>query len=51
MNENEFLSNEETWELRSYDSPPDDFSGGDDVYDIRSPSEETALNETFYRDW
>ena len=27
MNDNEFLSAEETWELRSYDSPADDFSG------------------------
>jgi len=51
MNDNEFLTAEETWETRSYDSPPDDFSGGDDVYDIRSSSEGTALNETYYRDW
>ena len=51
MNDNEFLSAEETWELRSYDSPPDDFSGGDDVYDIRSSTEQVALDETYYRDW
>lgn len=51
MNDNEFLTAEETWETRSYDSAPDDFSGGDDVYDIRSSSEETALNETSYREW
>ncbi len=51
MNDNEFLTAEETWEARSYDSPPDDFSGGDDVYDIRSSSEKTALDETYYRDW
>ena len=51
MNDNEFLTPEETWEMRSYESEPDDFTGGDDVYDIRSTSEDIALNETLYQEW
>ena len=51
MNINEFFSAEETWEIRSYSNEPDDFSGGDDVYDIRSSIEDVALNGTFYKEW
>ena len=51
MNDNEFLPPEETWEIRSYESEPDSFTGGDDVYDIRSASEGIALNGTPYQEW
>jgi len=51
LNANEFLSPEETWETRSYESEPDDFSGGDDVFDIRSSSDEIALDGTYYNEW
>ncbi|HBG46369.1 MAG TPA: general secretion pathway protein GspG [Deltaproteobacteria bacterium] len=42
---------EETWGLRSYQSPPDDPQEGDDVFDIYSKSEEQALDGTYYKDW
>lgn len=42
---------EETWGLRSYQSPPDDPQEGDDVFDVYSKSEEEAIDGTFYRDW
>ena len=51
MNTNEFLSPQETWELRAYKNEPDDFSGGDDVYDVRSSSDDIALNGTKYKEW
>jgi len=51
MSDNEFLPPEETWETRSYESEPDDFSGGDDVYDLRSLSDRVALNGTLYQEW
>lgn len=51
MNTNEFLAPEETWEIRSYENEPDNFSGGDDVFDIRSSSDETALDGTLYNEW
>lgn len=51
MSENEFLSSSETWEIRSYEGEPDNFSGGDDVFDIRSSSDKIALNGTPYKEW
>lgn len=40
------------WEFRSHDDSPDSRSwGGKDVFDVRSKSEETALDGTKYRDW
>ncbi len=51
MNDNEFLSAEETWETRAYENDPDDFSGGEDVFDIRSSSDDIALDGTPYKEW
>lgn len=42
---------EETWGLRSYQSPPDDPSEGDDVFDVYSRSEGQAIDGTYYKDW
>lgn len=42
----------EQWILRSYQDEPDSYTwGGQDVYDVRSGSERTALNGTYYKDW
>lgn len=45
------LPPEQTWGLRSYDSPPDAPAPGADVFDVHSLSEGTAMDGTFYRDW
>ena len=42
---------EDTWGLRSYESPPDDPQSGKDVFDIYSLSEDKGLNGTAYREW
>jgi general secretion pathway protein G len=40
------------WGLRSYQDSPDSTSwGGQNVYDVYSPSEGTALDGTKYKDW
>ena len=40
------------WEFRScYDSPDSDSWGGENVFDVRSKSKDTALNGEKYRDW
>lgn len=44
-------SAEETWGLRSYDSDADSPREGDDVFDVRSNSEEIALDGTAYSSW
>ena len=41
----------ETWGLRSYKSPPTDPQPGDDVFDVYSLAQGTALNGTAYHDW
>lgn len=41
----------ETWGQRSSMSPPDRPERGDDVFDVYSLSDQTALNGTPYREW
>lgn len=42
----------EQWVLRSYQDPPDTASwGGQDVYDVHSASNRTALDGSKQRDW
>lgn len=46
------LAPAEQWILRSYqDEPGSGQWGGEDVYDVRSASERTAIDGTQYRDW
>lgn len=40
------------WGLRSYaDEPDSEIWGGQDVYDVYSKSDETALDGSLYREW
>jgi general secretion pathway protein G len=46
------MTGEANWEFRScYDSPDSDSWGGENVFDVRSKSKETALNGEKYSDW
>ena len=46
------MTGEAEWELRScYDSPDSDSWGGENVFDVRSKSKETALNGEKNSDW
>lgn len=48
----EAVKEEELWGLRSYaDKPDSTIWGGEDVYDVYSLSEETAIDGTKYKDW
>jgi general secretion pathway protein G len=42
---------EDTWGLRSYESPPDDPSPGKDVFDIYSLDKGVGLNGIPYSKW
>ena len=41
----------EPWALRSYASPSDAPSSGDDVFDVHSKSDQTGLNGVPYKEW
>ena len=46
------MTGKNDWELRSsYDSPDSGSWGGENVFDVRSKSKETALNGERYSDW
>lgn len=51
FSENPSSAPENTWGLRSYDSPPDDPVAGEDVFDVYSTSAGVGLNGVAYRDW
>jgi len=42
---------EETWGLRSYQSPPDDPQPGEDVFDVYPLTSGVGLNGIDYHDW
>ncbi len=52
LNSDKLISCEKSWGVRSYtDKECSDKMGGDDLYDVCSMSEETAIDGTKYKDW
>lgn len=45
------LPADQTWQLRSYSSPPNKPAPGTDVYDVHSSSNATALDGSTYASW
>jgi general secretion pathway protein G len=46
------MTGQADWDLRStYDSPDASSWGGENVFDVRSKSTETALDGTKYNEW
>ena len=46
------MTNSTDWGLRAYQDEPDSFSwGGENVFDVYTKSEATALDGTPYKDW
>jgi general secretion pathway protein G len=42
---------EDTWGLRSYNSPPDSPQSGEDVYDVYSQNRQVGMNGIPYKEW
>jgi general secretion pathway protein G len=42
---------EATWQLRSYASPPERPEAGEDIFDVHSTSQATALDGSRYSEW
>jgi general secretion pathway protein G len=51
FNEDASLAAADTWGKRSYASPPDAPTEGDDVFDVYSRAEGSGINGVPYREW
>lgn len=51
MYEGKVTNSEESWGVRSYQSPPDRPAPGRDVFDVYSLSTDVGLNEIPYNEW